>query len=368
MSNTRSATKVGLFVFVGLVLLAALMISFSKGTAIFKKTYRLELISPSVGGIKPRAAVMMAGVPVGSVESVRLTPDGKAVIITVQIQKQYIIRDDAIFTIDQAGFLGDQYIEVDPDKNAGKPLQDGATVKCEPPLNLLKVARGATEMLTRINLTISNINTLAENSASVFNRTTLENIRSEALTTLSNASETTASIKRDLPGLVSNVQRVVTRAHGLLDSAGEMVESNKAAVAGAVSNIHFISSNLTLFSTNLNAFSGQLSSWFQTNSPQISHALSNFQVASIEITNILSDVRTNLQAGRGIVGALLKDDALSVQTRHAITNTTYMADEIRHSFSNLNQHGLWWMLWKPKNPKTNATQETGWAVPRQNKK
>ena len=50
MEQKRLETKVGLFVFVGLVLLAVLLIQFSKGTSIFRGTYELRLHASNVGG------------------------------------------------------------------------------------------------------------------------------------------------------------------------------------------------------------------------------------------------------------------------------------------------------------------------------
>ena len=62
--------KVGLFVLIGLVLLAVALIQFSKGTSLFRNTYQLRLHAVNVGGLKQRAAVLLAGVEVGSVRCV----------------------------------------------------------------------------------------------------------------------------------------------------------------------------------------------------------------------------------------------------------------------------------------------------------
>ena len=62
MEKSRLETKVGLFVFVGLALLAVLMIQFSKGTSLFRGTYTLKLHTDNVGGLKPQSAVLLAGV------------------------------------------------------------------------------------------------------------------------------------------------------------------------------------------------------------------------------------------------------------------------------------------------------------------
>ena len=60
MEKSRLEIKVGLFVFVGLALLAVLLIQFSKGTSIFRGTYELRLHASNVGGLKQRASVLLA--------------------------------------------------------------------------------------------------------------------------------------------------------------------------------------------------------------------------------------------------------------------------------------------------------------------
>jgi len=74
MDKSRLETKVGLFVFVGLALLAVLLIQFSKGTSIFRGTYELRLQAANVGGLKPRASVLLSGVQVGAVSDIQLAP------------------------------------------------------------------------------------------------------------------------------------------------------------------------------------------------------------------------------------------------------------------------------------------------------
>ena len=108
MSKSRLEGKVGLFVFIGLALLAALLIQFSKGTTFFRHTYNILLRAPSVGGLKARAGVLMSGVQVGTVSDIKLGPQGTNVTLTLKIYGQYEIHKDAMFLIEQSGFLGDQ--------------------------------------------------------------------------------------------------------------------------------------------------------------------------------------------------------------------------------------------------------------------
>jgi len=76
MEKKRLEIKVGLFVFLGLALLGVLLLQFSKSASLWRGTYELHLHAVNVGGIKPRAGVLLAGVQVGSVTDISLDEGG----------------------------------------------------------------------------------------------------------------------------------------------------------------------------------------------------------------------------------------------------------------------------------------------------
>ncbi|HEX4349653.1 MAG TPA: MlaD family protein, partial [Verrucomicrobiae bacterium] len=135
MEKSRLEIKVGLFVFVGLVLLALLVVQFSKGTSLFGSTYALKLHAENVGGLKQNAQVLLAGVAVGSVQKIKLEPSGTNVTITLQIYKNFPIYHDAQFVIEASGFLGDQYVSVIPTANTLPLLNNDDDVVCQAPFN-----------------------------------------------------------------------------------------------------------------------------------------------------------------------------------------------------------------------------------------
>src|ERR1700761_4300898 len=133
MEKSHLETKVGLFVFIGLAMLAVLLIQFSKSTSLFRGTYELHLHASNVGGIKPRAGVMLAGVQVGTVTDIQIDESGTNVTMILKIYKDYPIYHDAEFVIEQAGFLGDQFVSINPTENQLPKLTNGEDVVWEPP-------------------------------------------------------------------------------------------------------------------------------------------------------------------------------------------------------------------------------------------
>jgi phospholipid/cholesterol/gamma-HCH transport system substrate-binding protein len=314
MSRPRLELKVGIFVFLSLALVGALLIRFSKGTTFFRPTYELVLKAVNAGGLKPKASVLMSGVQVGMVSHIELGNEGTNVTITAQIYGQYVIRDDARFVIEQSGFLGDQFIAVYPDKNAGHRLPPGAMVQVEAPFNLQEVARSAAGFIKRIDETARRINdVIDELQRQVLNPETMSNLASS----------------------ITNLQRVSDNALTAVDRINALITTNAAPINIGVSN-------LMLFSERLNELSQSARSMLDTNQPQISATVSNLQQSSVMLTNFLA----NLKTSEGLMGRLVGDQALA-------DDVATLADNLSVFSANLRSNSLWHVLFhKPKPPAT----------------
>ncbi|HEV2438128.1 MAG TPA: MlaD family protein [Verrucomicrobiae bacterium] len=315
MDKSRLETKVGLFVIVGLVLLAVLLIQFSKGTSIFRGTYELRLHADNVGGLKQRASVLLAGVQVGGVSDIQLAEDGKSVTILLKIYKGCKIYHDARFVIQQSGFLGDQYIAIIPTANQPPVWTNGADVECEAPFNLQETARSAAGFIQRIDETAKKLDAA------------VTDVRRLVLNdqTLTNFADT-----------INNLRTISAQATGTVANLNEMVTANGAQIDLAVSNLVFFSQDLIHLSDDAHGL-------ISTNGPEISAAVKNIESS----TETLKKLTDDLQSGNGLAGTLLKNEQLS-------TNVQAVAANLAVATSNLNRLGLWHFLWHHELPATNT--------------
>jgi phospholipid/cholesterol/gamma-HCH transport system substrate-binding protein len=312
MNRSRLEWKVGFFVVICLVLLAALVVLFNKGLS-FKPTYALRLKATNVGQLMPKASVLMAGVRIGSVSRIELDPGGKTVSITLEILDQYRIHRDARFVIDQIGFLGDQFVSVIAAENKAPVLAAGEEVRVEEPFNLQEAARSASGLIQRVDKTVQNIdNTVSRVDEMLLSDATFTN----------------------LTATVSNFRQVSDRALIAINAFDQIVQSNAAPVS-------FTVSNLAAFSTGLGQLAMDLGDLVGTNRAKINLAVRNLGSASASVTNLLGD----LEAGKGLAGFLLKDDSVKQQLSLVASNLTILS-------SNLNKYGL---LYKPKKVKNPAS-------------
>lgn len=316
MQNSRIETKVGVFVLVTLVLLALLLVVFSKGVTRFTRTYDLHLLTTDVGSLKKGSGVLMAGYTVGNVTGIELGDNGEVVELVLQIKRKYQVRTNAMFVIEQAGFLGDQYVAIYPSTNRAVPFfKDGDTVVCPPPFNLQAVARNAAGFIERIDETAQRLNAAIDDVRQlVLNEQTLTNL-AVTVSTLRDTSEQARTTVNDINSLVA---------------------TNRVPLGVTLSNLVAFSAQLEQASSNVNGL-------ITTNGMVLSTAVKNIESSTVILESLLGD----MQAGKGLAGTLLKNEAVAGDVAEITRNLSVTT-------SNLNRLGLWGILWRAKEPRTNA--------------
>jgi phospholipid/cholesterol/gamma-HCH transport system substrate-binding protein len=309
MSQSRLEIKVGFFVFICLGLLAVLLIEFSKGTNLFRPTYTIYLTTKNVGGLRVRSQVLMSGVEIGKVAKTQLSPEGTTVTVALNVYKPYIIHRSARFTIEQFGFLGDQYVAIYPEGNQGPILQQGDQAEAQEPFNLQDVARNAAGFIERIDETAKKLNdAINDVRRLVLNEQTLTNL---AIT-------------------VGTFRQVAENAVTTVNNIDDLVISNKVPAMLAVSN-------LMAFSEELKSVGVSAQDVVNTNAPQIGIAVSNIVTSTAILTNLLAQV----QEGHGLAGTVLRNDQLA-------NDFSALASNLALTSRNLNEQGLWRVIRGPK--------------------
>jgi len=103
---------VGLFMVVGTVALAYLSVNLGRVDIMGQRGYVVYADFPSVGGLKSGAAVEIAGVSVGRVQSIGLK-DYQA-RVTLRIDSDVKLQTDAIVSIKTKGLIGEKFVLISP--------------------------------------------------------------------------------------------------------------------------------------------------------------------------------------------------------------------------------------------------------------
>jgi len=317
--KAKTEWKVGLFLAIALVLAAALVINFSKGTNPFTDTTLLHLTTRNVDGLKRNSVVMMAGVPVGTVSAIDLDTARAIVTLDVKIKAEYEIRADAKFYIETAGFLGDKYISVIPGANKMPPLEDGATVACEESFDLVRTARSATDLMDELKTVASQITNIVERvDSKLLDEQTLTNLAA---------------------GL-SNLREISAKATDTIASVNHLITTNTPPIRDAVNNV-------VSFSEQLKAAGGDMQQLVATNRAIIDESLANIRQTTESLRNLVAAA----ERGEGLAGKLFSDEELA-------NNLSTLSSNLVEVSTKLNQGGLWGILWKDKTKKQDDANPT----------
>ena len=113
-NSKKTETLVGLFLFLGLSILAGIILLFGNISNYFKDNYEVKVSFTEASGIIEGSTVRLRGVKIGEVgEQPKLT-GGSMIQVVLDIEDRYKIDQEAVFQIEQAGIIGDKEIIITP--------------------------------------------------------------------------------------------------------------------------------------------------------------------------------------------------------------------------------------------------------------
>jgi phospholipid/cholesterol/gamma-HCH transport system substrate-binding protein len=105
---------VGLFMIIGLVSVTYLAVKMGDLNLLHKDRYDIIAKFTSASGLTEGAYVEAAGVRVGSVKSIKFDPDNFLAVVTMSINDNVHIQEDAIASIRTAGIIGEKFVKITP--------------------------------------------------------------------------------------------------------------------------------------------------------------------------------------------------------------------------------------------------------------
>jgi phospholipid/cholesterol/gamma-HCH transport system substrate-binding protein len=152
---TWSELRVGLFVLVGLLILAV-GIFYVTGAGVFGPKYRLKTFLPEVSGLATGAPVRLDGVEVGNVERISIVPreNGKPpdklhnIEVGMRLDRHFQndILTDSVATLVTEGLLGNRYVNIERGYT-GVPIKDGQTVSGGQQKSMQEVVESSADVL-----------------------------------------------------------------------------------------------------------------------------------------------------------------------------------------------------------------------------
>lgn len=228
-------TRAGLLTVMGIVILVAAIIFLRGGIRLREGGYDLKLRIANAQGMTVGAPVLMAGIQIGQVRRVGLTPDRRAEI-TMRIRESVTIPMGSRFATATSGILGDRFVAITPGSPDASPIPPGATVIGSDPLTLEQLFDRLAVVAARAEETLVSINRLLGDPALAANvNETLRNARDAtavARQAAQNVERLTRSLERSMSTEVPAIARELRAMAGDLAGAAHEVRTMVRDVSG----------------------------------------------------------------------------------------------------------------------------------------
>ncbi len=226
--------KVGVFVFVGLSMLAALVVEFGRLGEGFKTYYPVTVRFTDASGLLKGSDVLLAGAKIGHVSGgPRLVREGQGVAVPLRIYDYVKIPLGSKFEVGSSGLLGDRFVSVTmPPGRPSQYVARDAYIEGTRQTGIDDITRegGALavdmrEAVKKIDVTLTRLNQEALSSAN------LQNLKL-SIEHLKEATGALAESSKKLDGVIEKADSTMSSAHKAADDMQlVMADARKTAQA-----------------------------------------------------------------------------------------------------------------------------------------
>ena len=276
MNQAQMNARVGIFFVVGVALIWMTFQALHDGSFTAKDGYTVTAAFKSLRELKVGNDVRMAGVAIGTVESVRLDPTHGHAEAVLLIRKEYSIARDATATISMSGLVGSNYIALDIGTPAAGFLAPGEALRTRdaPDLN---------DIMTQLGGVGDDLRQAISKIGSAFGE---------------NPDGT--------PGLVKNLNTLVTENRGQLAATISNLNEITTQIRAGQGTLGKLINDPAAYDTLLNAVG------------EIKNAAGQARAFIADTQGIVADVKS----GRGAIGTLLYDEETAKNLKISVRNIT----------------------------------------------
>ncbi len=220
--------KVGAFVFVGLAMLAALVVQFGRLGEGFKTYYGLTVRFADASGLLKGSDVLLAGAKIGRVSGgPRLVKTGNGVEVPLRIYDYVKIPAGSKFTVGSSGLLGDRFVNVS--MPAGAPtsfVPKDATIEGTRETGMDDLTREGGQLVNDMRKAVQNIDsTVSRLNQEALSPANMENLKQ----TFDHLNSATAS----LSGSTKKLDAVMDKADAAVGSVHKDADDLQLLLADA---------------------------------------------------------------------------------------------------------------------------------------
>jgi len=369
MRKMSAEMKVGIFVVLGLLVLAYMTVNIEKIRVGRAAGYKIHTMLNSAAGLVNNSPVRIAGVQVGRVEDIALEA-GKAKV-TLRLPAQTMLPIDSIAIVKSEGLLGERYIEIQPGVFKDVFVQPDDEIKqgvsmvdmdqlFTQLMSVAKDVKGVTRSLNtvlggnegeltikkifdNIEETTTNLNVTVKENRDRFNTVMInfETLSGELAGVSAKAGDTFATINK-IAGRIDNGEGTLGRLlsdDSLYDSARDAMAGLKN-IAGKIDNgegtLGRLLSDESLYyqTRDMMASISKMTKKIERGEGTLGKLMTDdslYKQAS-ETMASLNKTAKRIERGEGTLGKLTTDESLYADTRKALKNANKAMEGLQEQF------------------------------------
>ncbi|MBO0828050.1 MAG: MCE family protein [Streptosporangiales bacterium] len=223
--------------------------------SLFHRQYTVRLDLAQTGGLFQDAEVTYRGVTVGKVGSLALTPTG--VRAKLLLDRKTPVPSDATAVIAERSAVGEQYVELEPNRRGGPYLHDGSVI----PRSRTELPITATQLLLHLDKLLNSVN------------------KQDLSTVITELNAAFANTGPALQALLDNGDQLLTDASANLGPTTRLIEDGRVVLDTQLASADSIRS----FATHLRSLTQQL----DRSDPDLRRLLDNGAASAPEVTDLL---------------------------------------------------------------------------------
>ncbi len=227
--------KVGIFVFVGLAMLGALLVQFGRLGEGFKTYYALTVRFSNASGLLKGSDVLLAGARIGKVAGgPRLVREGDGVAVPLKIYDYVKVPEGTKFSVGSSGLLGDRFVVVTPPPGQAKAyLPPNAYIDGTRETGIDDLTREGGALVTDLRGTVQKIDTTVNRlNQETLSSANMENLKS-SMEHLNQATGALAESSKKLDGVIGQADSTMASAKKAADNLQNAIADTRKVLQSA---------------------------------------------------------------------------------------------------------------------------------------
>jgi len=247
MAKNLSGAKLGIFIFLGSVLLIVGIFVLGNKEALFKSTFTVKAYFQNVEGLRDGAPVRLSGVDVGAVKSIRIIGDQASTIeVSMRLLRDVarFIRKDTEAGIETEGLVGYKFVALYIKESDAEHVEDGGTILAKEPVSFADVieetqgimsytkemTQNLSEIVSKINRGEGTLGKILNDDALYYTATGLTKSASISLDSITSDLRNVVAVFENLGGGLNEAVTKINRTVENIDSVIVNVKEGKGAL------------------------------------------------------------------------------------------------------------------------------------------